>query len=176
MNPSRYQREADEWISQYKEGYWEPFEILAALSEEIGELGRELNYRFGPKPKKEEELEVETGEELADVVFRAMCLANSHELELEGLYRALHANKIESLQELTEPLEVYGKLVESQGNIASTLYMDPEIAPSMLEGEIVDFLITCDYLTEILDINLDHYWNKTVKKCYERDGDRFEKK
>ena len=49
------QAEVDRWISQFEEGYWHPLSQLARLTEEVGELGREINHRFGEKPKKPEE-------------------------------------------------------------------------------------------------------------------------
>ena len=49
------QRRVDEWISQFEEGYWSPLVNLARLTEEVGELARELNHRYGTKPKKREE-------------------------------------------------------------------------------------------------------------------------
>ncbi len=46
------QKEADEWIGQLKVGYYKPLEILAQMMEEVGELSRELNNRYGPRIKK----------------------------------------------------------------------------------------------------------------------------
>ncbi len=47
------QKQVDGWISQYKEGYWSPFEILARLIEEVGELGREINHAYGHKKRNQ---------------------------------------------------------------------------------------------------------------------------
>lgn len=46
------QREVDQYISQFKEGYFSPLAMLARMSEEVGELAREVNHSFGEKPKK----------------------------------------------------------------------------------------------------------------------------
>lgn len=46
------QDEVDAYISQFKEGYFRPMTMLARMSEEVGELAREVNHRFGEKPKK----------------------------------------------------------------------------------------------------------------------------
>ena len=64
------QRRVDDWISQFEEGYWPPLANLARLMEEVGELARLVNHRFGTKPKKPGETEQELAEELADVLFR----------------------------------------------------------------------------------------------------------
>lgn len=45
------QREVDAYISQFKEGYFSPLSMLARMSEEVGELAREVNHQFGEKPK-----------------------------------------------------------------------------------------------------------------------------
>lgn len=77
------QREVDEWVKQYKMGYWKPLEILARLTEETGELARELNHRFGPKKKKDTEDTKDLEDEMADIVFTLCCLANSLDLDLD---------------------------------------------------------------------------------------------
>ena len=48
------QQTVDRWIGQYKEGYFSPLTNLARLTEEVGELAREINHRFGEKTKKKE--------------------------------------------------------------------------------------------------------------------------
>ena len=85
-----YQKEVDGWVNQYKIGYWKPLEILARLTEETGELARELNHRFGPKKKKETEDIKELEDEMADIVFTLCCLANSLDLDIDrGFKRAM---------------------------------------------------------------------------------------
>ena len=78
-----YQRQVDEWVSQYKLGYFKPLEIIARLSEETGELAREINHRYGPKQKKETEDRQEIEEEVADVLFTLVCLSNSLDLDMD---------------------------------------------------------------------------------------------
>lgn len=46
------QENIDEYIKNFEEGYWPELVILARLTEEIGELARELNSEYGKKPKK----------------------------------------------------------------------------------------------------------------------------
>ena len=80
------QKMVDEWIDQFEEGYWPPLSMLASLTEEIGELAREINHRERFKTKKETEPEVDIGLELADVLFSLICLANHYEVDLEGKF------------------------------------------------------------------------------------------
>lgn len=77
------QKEVDQWVDQYKIGYWKPLEILARLTEETGELARELNHRFGPKKKKATEDTKDLEDEMADIIFTLCCLANSLDLDLD---------------------------------------------------------------------------------------------
>ena len=78
-----YQKQVDDWVKQYKIGYWKPLEIMARLTEETGELAREINHRFGPKKKKDTEDKKELEDEIADIIFTLSCLANSLELDID---------------------------------------------------------------------------------------------
>lgn len=90
MEIQHAQRLVDEWISQFEEGYWPPLAILARLVEEVGELSRELNHRFGSKPKKPDEPEQDLALEIADILFVLISLANSQGIDLdEALERVL---------------------------------------------------------------------------------------
>ncbi len=82
MELSEAQARVDEWISQFQEGYWPPLANLARLMEEVGELARIINHRFGTKPKKPGEADQELSEELADVLFVILCMANEQGIDL----------------------------------------------------------------------------------------------
>jgi len=71
------QNEVDTYINQFKEGYFSPLAMMARLTEEMGELAREINHTYGEKPKKNTEEEKLIEEELGDVLFVMICLANS---------------------------------------------------------------------------------------------------
>ena len=77
------QKRVDEWFRQYKINYWQPLEMLARLTEENGELAREINYRYGPKKKKATEEPQNLGDEMADIIFSIVCLANSLDIDLD---------------------------------------------------------------------------------------------
>lgn len=72
----------DEYISQFREGYFPPLVNLARLTEEVGELAREINHRFGPKTKKADEPEGDVALELGDILFVLVVLANQMEIDL----------------------------------------------------------------------------------------------
>jgi NTP pyrophosphatase (non-canonical NTP hydrolase) len=84
------QDRVEEWISEFEEGYWPPLVNLARLMEEVGELARELNHRFGEKTKKPDEPEQDLALELADVLFVLLVMANQQHIDLdEALERVL---------------------------------------------------------------------------------------
>ena len=82
MDLKEAQARVDEWIGQFEEGYWPPLHNLARLTEEVGELARELNHRYGSKPKKPDEQDLAL--ELADVLFALLVLANEQKIDLDS--------------------------------------------------------------------------------------------
>ncbi len=89
MSLTKYQKNVDNWISQYKIGYFMPLEIIVRLTEEVGELAREINHRYGPKKKKSTEKENEIGDEIADIMFTLICLANSLNINLDKSFEKM---------------------------------------------------------------------------------------
>ena len=87
MELKNVQEEVEKWVSQYKIGYWQPHEILARLTEEVGELAREINHIYGPKKKKSEEDKKEMALEMADIVFTLACLANREKIDLDEAFK-----------------------------------------------------------------------------------------
>jgi NTP pyrophosphatase (non-canonical NTP hydrolase) len=90
-----YQRRVDAWIGQYQEGYFHPLTNLARLAEEVGELARELNHRFGQKTKKPDEPEGDLAMELADILFVLICIANREGIDLDQAFDRMMA-KVET--------------------------------------------------------------------------------
>ena len=80
------QDRVDRWISRFEEGYWPPLAILARLIEEVGELAREVNHRFGSKPKREDEDPAELELEIADILFVLISLANQQGIDLDRAF------------------------------------------------------------------------------------------
>ena len=83
MSLTTHQARVDRWIAQFEEGYFHPLTNMARLSEEVGELAREVNHRFGQKTKKPEELDGDLGMEMADILFVIICMANREGIDLE---------------------------------------------------------------------------------------------
>ena len=83
------QKEVDEWISQFEEGYFAPLPMLARVTEEVGELARTLMHHYGGKKPKPGEDAGDAGEEIADTIFVLVCLANSLDIDLDEKFRAM---------------------------------------------------------------------------------------
>ncbi|WP_010530803.1 nucleotide pyrophosphohydrolase [Lentibacillus jeotgali] len=80
------QKRVDNYIGQFKEGYFSPLSLMARLSEETGELAREVNHYYGEKPKKTTEEENTVEEELGDIMFVLTCFANSLDIDLSAAF------------------------------------------------------------------------------------------
>ena len=85
------QQTVDRWIGQYEEGYFPPLANVVRLAEEVGELAREVNHLFGPKPKKPAEPDGSLPMELAEVLFVVICLANSQKIDLDDAFARMMA-------------------------------------------------------------------------------------
>ncbi len=86
MSLSECQSRVDRWISQFEEGYFHPLTNICRLTEEVGELAREVNHRFGQKTKKPGEPEGELGMEMADILFVLICIANREGIDLQQAF------------------------------------------------------------------------------------------
>jgi NTP pyrophosphatase (non-canonical NTP hydrolase) len=92
------QTRVDTWVSQFEEGYFHPLTNLARLTEEVGELAREVNHRFGEKTKKPEEPEGDLAMEMADILFVLICMANREGIDLQEAFDRVMA-KVEKRDE-----------------------------------------------------------------------------
>jgi NTP pyrophosphatase (non-canonical NTP hydrolase) len=95
---SDLQHRVDKWVSQFEEGYFHPLTNLARLTEEVGELAREVNHRFGEKTKKREEPEGDLAMEMADILFVLICMANREGIDLQEAFDRMMA-KVETRDE-----------------------------------------------------------------------------
>jgi len=86
MTMKDMQKQVDDWVQQFKITYWQPMEQLARLTEETGELAREFNHRYGPKKKKSTEDLKDIEDELGDLIFTIICIANAHKINLDSAF------------------------------------------------------------------------------------------
>ena len=81
------QQEIDTLIKvEWQSNYWTPLSSLARLTEEVGELAREINHTYGEKPKKASEGQGNIAAEMGDILFILASLANSIDVDLDAAF------------------------------------------------------------------------------------------
>ena len=85
--------EVDQWISTTGVRYFDPLTNMAMLAEEVGEVARIMARRYGEQSEKESDRNKDLGEELSDVLFVVLCLANQTNTDLQGAWEKAMAKK-----------------------------------------------------------------------------------
>ncbi len=83
MTISEAQQQIDEWIRNYGIRYFSELTNMAILTEEVGEVARIISRKYGDQSFKASDKEVDLADELADVMFVLICLANQTGIDLE---------------------------------------------------------------------------------------------
>lgn len=83
MNIADAQKAVDTWIQDHGVRYFDELTNMAQLTEEVGEVARIIARRYGEQSEKETDKAKDLGEELADVVFVVLCLANQTGIDLQ---------------------------------------------------------------------------------------------
>ena len=83
MTITQLQEKVDNWIKEYGVRYFDEMTNTAMLMEEVGEVARIMARRYGEQSEKESDKDKDLGEELADVLFVLVCLANQTNIDLE---------------------------------------------------------------------------------------------
>jgi NTP pyrophosphatase (non-canonical NTP hydrolase) len=88
MNLAETQTKVDQWIKQYGVRYFNELTNFALLVEEVGELGRLMARKYGEQQAKESEEPKQLADEMADVLFVLICLANQTGVDLTQAFEA----------------------------------------------------------------------------------------
>ena len=83
---SSAQKMVDEWIKKFGVRYFNELTNMAILTEEVGEVSRIIARRYGDQSEKPSDEKLELGDELADVLFVIICLANQTGIDLEQAF------------------------------------------------------------------------------------------
>ena len=86
MNLKNSQLDVDTWIKEHGVRYFNELTNMAQLTEEVGEVARIIARRYGEQSEKESDKNKDLGEELADVVFVVLCLANQTGIDLQAAF------------------------------------------------------------------------------------------
>jgi NTP pyrophosphatase (non-canonical NTP hydrolase) len=95
MDLSGAQKAVDDWIKAHGVRYFNELTNMAQLTEEVGEVARIIARRYGEQSEKATDKEKDLGEELADVVFVAMCIANQTGVDLSAAFEKKLNHKTE---------------------------------------------------------------------------------
>lgn len=87
MTLKEIQKEIDNWIKTHGVRYFSELTNMAVLTEEVGELARIMARTYGDQSFKEEDLSKDLGDEMADVLWVLVCLANQTGIDLEEALR-----------------------------------------------------------------------------------------
>ncbi|PIE49712.1 MAG: pyrophosphatase [Flavobacteriales bacterium] len=93
MNLQNAQKVVDNWIKEHGVRYFNELTNMAQLTEEVGEVARIIARRYGEQSEKESDKSKDLGEELADVVFVVLCLANQTGIDLQAAFDKKLADK-----------------------------------------------------------------------------------
>jgi len=93
MEIAEAQKIVDQWIQEIGVRYFNELTNTAILMEEVGEVARIMARRYGEQSEKESEKNKDLGDELADVFFVLICLANQTGIDLEEALRKNLAKK-----------------------------------------------------------------------------------
>ena len=80
------QKEVDDWIKAHGVRYFNELTNMAQLTEEVGEVARIIARRYGEQSEKESDKDKDLGEELADVMFVVLCMANQTGINLQEAF------------------------------------------------------------------------------------------
>lgn len=80
------QHQVDQWIKEYGVRYFNELTNMALLTEEVGELARIMARKYGEQSFKESDTSSDLGDEMADVLFVLICLANQTGVDLDAAF------------------------------------------------------------------------------------------
>ena len=86
MNIKNAQKQVDNWILKYGVRYFDIMTNMVQLTEEVGEVARIISRRFGEQSEKDTDKNKDLGEELSDVLFVVLCIANQTGIDLEKAF------------------------------------------------------------------------------------------
>ena len=86
MDIKNAQKIVDDWIKEHGVRYFNELTNMAQLTEEVGEVARIIARRYGEQSEKETDKDKDLGEELADVIFVVLCLANQTGVNLQEAF------------------------------------------------------------------------------------------
>jgi NTP pyrophosphatase (non-canonical NTP hydrolase) len=94
MTLQEAQKSVDDWIKEYGVRYFSELTNMAMLTEEVGEVARIIARQYGDQSFKPSDRDKQLDDELADVLFVLICLANQTGIDLEAAFNATLPKKL----------------------------------------------------------------------------------
>lgn len=101
MTIQEAQNSVDQWIKQYGVKYFSELTNMAILTEEVGEVARTISRKYGDQSFKESDKKHDLGDEMADVLWVLICLANQTGIDLTEAFKKNLRKKTELRQKQT---------------------------------------------------------------------------
>lgn len=175
----RYQEEVDAFFNARGWSYWHPLSINGRLCEEGGELAREINHLYGDKKKRAEEAVGDVEEEIGDILYTVICLANRERCDLAWVDRARDDGRRDPLSVLSALAQlawwsgVLSKaIVRRYGDELSREELDP-FPEFRIEPAIGRVICALERVAWRCEYTLGNAFHKSMHKVVVRDGDRF---
>ena len=86
MEIKKLQKKVDNWIKNHGVRYFNELTNMAQLAEEVGEVARIISRKYGEQSFKESDKNINLADELSDVLFVLLCLANQTEVDLQSAF------------------------------------------------------------------------------------------
>ena len=174
----RYQEAIDALFNARGWSYWHPLSINGRLYEELGELAREINHLYGDKKKRADEPPGDIEEEIGDVLYAAICLANRERYDLAWIDRISDDGKHAS----EDILSAFAQSAWWGGTLSGAIdrqYGDGDSWQACLfpifrvEPAIGGVIRALEKLSWRCGYTLDSAFRKAINKVIVRDKDRF---
>lgn len=95
MTLQEAQQQVDEWIKTYGVRYFNELTNMAILTEEVGELARIIARKYGEQSFKESDKKLDMADEMADILWVLICLANQSGIDLNAAFEKNMLKKTE---------------------------------------------------------------------------------
>lgn len=175
----RYQEEVDAFFNARGWSYWHPLSINGRLYEEGGELAREINHLYGDKKKRAGEAVGDAEEEIGDILYTVICLANRERCDLAWVDRARDDGRRDSrsiLSALAQLAWWSGILSRAIVRQYGDELLREEASPFpefRIEPAIGGVIRALDRVACRCEYTLENAFHKSIHKVAVRDKDRF---
>ncbi len=163
MNIALAQQEVNNWIQQFAIQYFKPHEIITQLAEELGEIANEI---LNQDIKR-------VGQEIGDLLFAIICMANSHGITLSDKTPALADNPEKAFLALSYSIS---QIAREINHLYGPKKKKPQEESSTLQIRLQEGYESIQALAKSYKVEINESFSYIMKKLDKRDDGRWEKK